>query len=124
MSETRLLVRHIIERKKQLMDFPLNSGLGFAQGAGPKTEPSKWPFHRPALRRIWTTMSLINLSLGFSVVGILIIANRHQADLNVPSGDSLVAAVGGIGGLVIGIIFLVAACLHWRINSLNIRPAR
>ena len=43
--------------------------------------------------------------------------NRHRADLNGPSGDSFVAAVGGIGGLIIGIGFLVGACLHWRTIS-------
>ena len=60
-------------------------------------------------------MSLVSLSLGFSVFGILIIVNRHRADLNGPSGESFVAAVGGIGGLLIGICFLVTACLHWSI---------
>ena len=43
------------------------------------------------------------------------VVNRHRADLNGSFGDSFVAAIGGIGGLVIGIGFLVAACLHWRI---------
>src|ERR1700730_4943267 len=60
-------------------------------------------------------MSLVSLSLGFSVFGILIIVNRHRADLNGHSGDSFVAAVGGVGGLIIGICFLVGACLHWSI---------
>jgi hypothetical protein len=96
------------------MDVPFKSILGFAQGAGPKTETSERLLQRQTLRRIWTTVSLANLSLGFSVFGILIVLNRHRADLNGPSGDSFVAAIGGIGGLVIGIVFLVAACLHLR----------
>jgi hypothetical protein len=29
-------------------------------------------------------MSLVSLSLGFSLLGILIIVNRHRADLNGP----------------------------------------
>jgi hypothetical protein len=93
------------------------SNLGFAQGTGPKNETSERLFYRQPLRKIWTTMSLVSLSLGFSVLGILIIVNRHRADLNGPSGDSFVAAVGGIGGLVIGVFFLVIACLHWSISS-------
>jgi hypothetical protein len=96
------------------MDAPFKSRFGFAQDAGPKTRTSERLLHRQALRRLWTTVSLMNLSLGFSVFGILIVVNRHQADLNGPFGDSFVAAIGGIGGLVIGIGFLVAACLHWR----------
>jgi hypothetical protein len=116
-SKIWLLVRHIIERKKQPMDVPLKSSRGLARGIEPKTEASKRLFQQQVLQRIWTTMSLINLSLGFSVFGILIIAKRQQADLNGSSGDSFVAAVGGIGGLVIGIGFLVAACLHRKIIS-------
>jgi hypothetical protein len=99
------------------MDVPFKCRLGFAQDAGPKTETSERLLQRQALRRIWTTVSLVNLSLGFSVFGILIVVNRHRADLNGPSGDSFVAAIGGIGGLVIGIGFLVAACLHCRKGS-------
>ena len=97
------------------MDDPFNSSLGFAEGTEPKTETSERLFHRQLLRRIWTMMSLVSLSLGFSVFGVLIIVNRHRADLNGPSGESFVAAVGGIGGLLIGICFLVTACLHWSI---------
>ena len=97
------------------MDDPFNSSLGFAEGTEPKTETSERLFDRQLLRRIWTIMSLVCLSLGFSVFGVLIIVNRHRADLNGPSGESFVAAVGGIGGLLIGICFLITACLHWSI---------
>src|SRR5580692_4010305 len=114
-SKIWVLVRHVIERKKRLMD--VSSNLGFAQGTRPKTETFERLFHRQPLRKIWTTMSLVSLSLGFSLLGILIIVNRHRADLNGPSGDSFVAAVGGIGGLVVGVFFLVTACLHWSILS-------
>ena len=106
------------------MDVPFKSRLGFAQDAGPKTETPERLLQRQALRRIWTTVSLVNLSLGFSVFGILIVVNRHRADLNGPVGDSFVAAIGGIGGLVIGIGFLVAACLHWRTICLDRLSAR
>jgi hypothetical protein len=96
------------------MDVSLNSSLEFEQDTTPKPETSEWLFHRQSLRRLCTTMSLVSLSLGFSVFGILIIVNRHRADLNGTSGDSFVAVVGGIGGLAIGTCFLVAACLHWK----------
>jgi hypothetical protein len=100
MSKIRSLVRRIIERKKQPMDVLFKSRLGFAQGVGPKTETFERILQQRTLRRIWTAISLVNLSLGFSAFGILIVVN--------------VAAIGGLGGLVIGIGFLVAACLHWR----------
>ena len=40
--------------------------------------------------------------------------NRPQAELNGLSGGSSVAMVGGIGAILEGAVFLVAACLHWR----------
>src|SRR6266403_6079391 len=45
---------------------------------------------------------------------MLIIANRHQADLDGISGGSFVAIVGGIGAILVGTAFLVAACLYCR----------
>jgi hypothetical protein len=60
-----------------------------------------------------TGVSLISLCLGFSIVGMLIIVNRYQADLNGLSGESSVATAGGIGAILVGMAFLVAACLHW-----------
>ena len=98
------------------MDVPFNSSLGFAESTGPKTETYEPFFHQQLLRRIWTMMSLVSLSLGFSAFGVLIIVNRHRADLNGCSGESFVAAVGGIGGLLIGMCFLVAACFYWNIE--------
>ena len=65
------------------------------------------------LQKISTGVSLISLCLGFSIVGMLIIVNRHQADLNGLSGESSVATAGGIGAILVGMAFLVAACLHW-----------
>ena len=59
-------------------------------------------------------MSLVSLALGFWVFAMLIIINRHQAELNGLSGGSSVAMVGGIGAFLVGTVFLVAACLHWR----------
>jgi hypothetical protein len=62
------------------MDATHNFNLGFAQG----TE-SKQP-----LQEICTGMSLVSLCLGFSVFGMLIIVNRHQAG---PNGDESSGAV-------------------------------
>ena len=59
-------------------------------------------------------MSLVGEAIGFSILGILIIVNRHQADLNGFSGGSSFAMIGGIGALLVGTIFLVAACAHVR----------
>ena len=64
--------------------------------------------------KISTGMSLISLSLGFSIFGMLIIVNRHQADLDGLCGGSSVATVGGIGAILVGTALLVATCLHWR----------
>ena len=58
-------------------------------------------------------MSLLSEAIGFAILGILIIVNRHQADLNGLSGGSSVAIVGGISAILVGTIFLIAACVHW-----------
>jgi len=54
-------------------------------------------------------MSLVTLALGFWVFAMLIIINRHQADLNGLSGGSSFAMVGAIGAFLVGTVFLVAA---------------
>ena len=59
-------------------------------------------------------MSLVSLTLGFWVFAMLIIINRHQAELNGISGGSSFAMVGGIGAFLVGAVFFIAACLHWR----------
>jgi hypothetical protein len=59
-------------------------------------------------------MSLVSQAIGFSVFGILIIVNRHQADLNGLAGGSSVAVAEGISAIFVGTVFLVATCLHWR----------
>ena len=64
------------------------------------------------LQIISTRVSLVSLSLGFSIFGMLIIVNQHQADLNDLSGGSSFAMFGGIAAILVGTAFLVAACLH------------
>ena len=56
----------------------------------------------------------MSLALGFWVFAMLIIINRHQAELNGLSGGSSVAMVGGIGAFLVVTVFLVAAGVHWR----------
>ena len=46
----------------------------------------------------------MGLALGFSVLGLLIVAKEHDG------GTSI---TGGILGILLGAAFLIAACLHW-----------
>ena len=96
------------------MDATYNFSLGFAQGAALKTVTPERLLKLQALQKISTGMSLVSLSLGFSIVGMLIIANRHQADLSGLTGGNSIAMVGGISAMLVGAAFVVAACLHWR----------
>jgi hypothetical protein len=96
------------------MDATYNFSIGFAQGREAKTETPNRLLNRQTLQMISTGVSLVSLSLGFSIFGILIVVNQHQADLNDLSGGSSCATVGGIGAILVGAAFLVTACLHWR----------
>ena len=55
------------------MDATYNFSLGFAQGKESKTRTSNRLFNQQALQMISTGVSLISLSLGFSIFGILIL---------------------------------------------------
>jgi uncharacterized membrane protein YkvI len=57
------------------------------------------------LEKISIVISLVGLALGFSVLGLLIVAKEHD-------GAALIAS--GILGILLGVVFLVAACLHWK----------
>jgi hypothetical protein len=97
------------------MDATTNFSLGLAQVSESKADtPGRRLLNRQTLQRISTGISLISLALGFAILGVLIIVNRHQADLNGFSGGSWVAIVGGISAILVGTAFLVAACLHLR----------
>jgi hypothetical protein len=50
-------------------------------------------------------MSLMGLALGFSVLGLLIVAKEHDGGASI---------TGGILGILLGVAFLIAACLHWK----------
>jgi hypothetical protein len=79
------------------MDATSNFGLRFAQASGSKTGMPERLLRRQALDRTVTGLSLISQGLAFSIFGMLIIADRHQADLNDFAGGSFVAMVGGVG---------------------------
>jgi len=96
------------------MDASYNFSLGFAQGTELKANTPEQLLKRKKLQKISTGMSLIGLSLGFSIFGLLMIVNRHQADLNGPTGGSSIAMMGGISAMLVGTAFFVAASLHWR----------
>jgi hypothetical protein len=57
------------------------------------------------LQKISTVISLVGLALGFSVLGLLIIAQEHDGGASI---------TGGILGILLGTAFLIAACLHWK----------
>src|SRR5215468_8939768 len=82
------------------MDATANFSLRFARASDSKAKTTDWLLSRQALQRISTGMSLVSLALGFWVFAMLIIINRHQAELNSLSGGSSFAMVGGIGAFL------------------------
>jgi uncharacterized membrane protein YidH (DUF202 family) len=56
------------------------------------------------LQKISTAISLVGLALGFSVLGLLIVAKEQDGGASI---------IGGIFGILVGLAFLIAACLHW-----------
>jgi hypothetical protein len=55
------------------------------------------------LEKISTTISLVGLALGFSALGLLIVATSHDGGASI---------AGGILGILLGVAFLIAAYLH------------
>ena len=101
------------------MDATANFSLRFAQASESKVESTELVLSRQILQRIATRISLVSEAIGFSILGILIIVNRYQADLNGFSGGSSLAMVGGICALLVGTIFLGAACVHCRFCAMH-----
>ena len=60
------------------------------------------------LQKISTAISLVGLALGFSVLGLMIIAKEHDGGASI---------TGGILGMLLGAAFLIAACLHWKCSE-------
>jgi hypothetical protein len=96
------------------MDATANFSLRFARVSESKVETTDWVLSRQVLQRIATRVSLVSEAIGFSILGILIIANRQLADLNGLAGGSAVAIIGGLSALLVGTVFLVSAYVHWR----------
>jgi hypothetical protein len=96
------------------MDATANFSLRFTRASESKLETTDWVLSRQMLQRIATGFSLVGEAIGFSILGILVIMNRHQADLNGLAGGSSVAMIGGIGAVLVASVFLVTACLHWK----------
>ena len=57
------------------------------------------------LEKISTAVSLLGLALGFSALGLLIVAREHDGGATI---------TGGILGIFLGATFLIATCLHWK----------
>jgi hypothetical protein len=55
--------------------------------------------------QILAATSLIGLALGFSVLGLLIVGNKH---------DGGASMTGGIISILLGAAFLKTAFLHWK----------
>src|SRR5215475_12105548 len=88
------------------MEATASFSLRFARPSESKIETTDWVLSRQVLQRIATRVSLLGEAIGFSILGILILVNRHQAELNGLSGGSSVAMVGGIGAFLVGTVFL------------------
>jgi hypothetical protein len=96
------------------MDANANFSLRFARVSESKVETLDSFLSRQVLQRIATRLGLVSQAIGFSILGILIIMNRHQADLNGLAGGCAVAMIGGISAILAGTVFLIATYLHWR----------
>src|ERR1700745_2765678 len=55
------------------------------------------------LEKISTAISLFGMAMGFSGLGLLIVVNPHDGGAVIP---------GGVFCIVLGAVFLIAACLH------------
>ena len=102
------------KQRPNAMDATSNFSLRFAQASESKARMADRLVARQTLERIATGLSLISQAFGFSTFGTLMIANRHQADLNDFAGGGFVAMVGGISAILVGTAFLIATCLYWR----------
>jgi uncharacterized membrane protein YidH (DUF202 family) len=69
---------------------------------------------RTWLKRISTGISLVILTLGFSLLGLLTFINSNREGVIGPlSFENSSAMVGSSISIVLGVAFLVAASLYW-----------
>jgi hypothetical protein len=76
--------------------------------AQPNRQPAFEMRTQMRLEKISTAISLVGLSLGFSVLGLLIVAKEHDGGASI---------TGGILGILLGGAFLIAACLYWKCGA-------
>ena len=114
MGDRRKPIVAAYETRLTPMDATANFSQRFAQVSESKVEAADSFLGRLVLQRIATRLTLISKAIGFSILGILITMNRHQADLNGLAGGSAVAMIGGISAILVSTGFLVATYLHWR----------
>lgn len=66
------------------------------------------------LKKISTSISLVILTLGFSLLGLLTFINSNQEGVIGPlSLENSSAIVGSSISIVLGVAFLVAGSLYW-----------
>jgi hypothetical protein len=95
------------------MDSTANLSLRFARPSDSNVGTTGRLLSRQVRQRIATRISLVSQAIGFSIVGILIILNRHEAQLNGLTGGTVAALIGGISAILVATVFLVATYLHW-----------
>jgi len=95
------------------MDATYNFGFELTQERTAKSASPNRFLNQHTLERISTGISLVVLSLGFPIFGILIMVNQRQADLSDLSNHSSLAPLGGIVSILVGAAFLIGSCLHW-----------
>jgi hypothetical protein len=102
------------------MDAITTFSLRGAEGSVATAEKPK----RVTLQQIATEISLVGLTVGFSILGTLIMMNCHHAHLNDLPGGTFLAIVGGICAILVGAVFFVAYCVHRRFCARHSAPLR
>jgi hypothetical protein len=66
------------------------------------------------LNKISTSGSLVILALGFAALGFLSFTSKyHAGEINSMSSDNALSVIGSTISIVLGVTFLVVACLYW-----------
>jgi hypothetical protein len=85
------------------MNVAANLSLRFAQASDSKAETTDRLLKRQTLQSIAIRVSLVGEAIDFSILGILILVNRHQAELIGFSAGSSIALVGGSSTILVGV---------------------
>jgi uncharacterized membrane protein YidH (DUF202 family) len=69
---------------------------------------------RNYLKRVSTSISLLILTIGFSLLGFLTLINSNrEGAVPTVSFENSSAVVGSSVSIILGVVFLVAASLYW-----------